>query len=117
MPRVRDVDDEHPERVPGEVGALADDLRVVDPEREARRASLSRGRDETGRGLEDAEQPRLARVRDVPEGGAAAGGLDYARRRALERAQLAEAELEVLPPTAAREALRDSIAYAVERRS
>ena len=47
----------------------------------------------------------------------AAGGLDYARRRALERAQLAEAELDVLPPTPAREALRDSIAYAVERRS
>jgi len=48
---------------------------------------------------------------------AAAGGLDYARRRALERAQLAEAELDVLPPTPAREALRDGIAYAVERRS
>ena len=47
----------------------------------------------------------------------AAGGLDYARRRALELAQQAEAELEVLPPSPARDALRDSIAYAVERRS
>jgi octaprenyl-diphosphate synthase len=47
----------------------------------------------------------------------AAGGLEYARRRALERAQLAEAELDVLPPSAARESLRDGIAYAVERRS
>ena len=46
-----------------------------------------------------------------------AGGLDYARRRALEQAQRAEAELEILPPSAARDALRDSIAYAVERRS
>ena len=46
-----------------------------------------------------------------------AGGLDYARRRALELAQRAEAELEILPPSAARDALRDSIAYAVERRS
>jgi octaprenyl-diphosphate synthase len=46
-----------------------------------------------------------------------AGGLDYARRRALELAQQAEAELEVLPPSVARDALRDSIAYAVERRS
>jgi octaprenyl-diphosphate synthase len=45
------------------------------------------------------------------------GGLDYARRRALELAQQAEAELEILPPSAARDALRDSIAYAVERRS
>ena len=46
-----------------------------------------------------------------------AGGLDYARRRALELAQRAEAELEILPPSPARDALRDSIAYAVERRS
>jgi len=48
---------------------------------------------------------------------AAVGGLDYARRRALELAQQAEAELELLPPSRARDALRDSIAYAVERRS
>jgi octaprenyl-diphosphate synthase len=47
---------------------------------------------------------------------AAAGGLDYARRRALALAQQAEAELELLPPSRARDALRDSIAYAVERR-
>jgi octaprenyl-diphosphate synthase len=46
-----------------------------------------------------------------------AGGLEYARRRALELAQQAEAELAILPPSQAREALRDSIAYAVERRS
>jgi len=46
-----------------------------------------------------------------------AGGLDYARQRALEMAQRAEAELDVLPPSPARDALRDSIAYAVERRS
>jgi octaprenyl-diphosphate synthase len=46
-----------------------------------------------------------------------AGGLDYARRRAFELAQQAEAELEILPPSPARDALRDSIAYAVERRS
>ncbi len=45
------------------------------------------------------------------------GGLEYARRRALELAQQAEAELEILPPSPARDALRDSIAYAVERRS
>ena len=47
---------------------------------------------------------------------AAAGGLEYARRRALELAQQAEAELEMLPASPARDALRDSIAYAVERR-
>src|SRR2546425_261252 len=38
-------------------------------------------------------------------------------REALARAQRAEAELEAPPPTAAREALGDSIGYAVERRS
>jgi len=46
-----------------------------------------------------------------------AGGLDFARRRALELAQQAEAELAALPASTAREALRDSIAYAIERRS
>lgn len=45
------------------------------------------------------------------------GGLEYARRRALEHAQRAEAGLERLAPSAAREALRESIGYAVERRS
>jgi len=47
----------------------------------------------------------------------AAGGLETARRRALDLAQQAEAELDVLPPSAARDALQSSIAYAVERRS
>ena len=47
----------------------------------------------------------------------AAGGLEYARQRALERAERAEAELNALPPSGARDALRDAIVYAVERRS
>ena len=46
-----------------------------------------------------------------------AGGLEVARRRALELAQQAEAELNVLPASPARDALQGSIAYAVERRS
>ena len=45
------------------------------------------------------------------------GGLEYARRRALDRAQQAEAELDALAPSVARDALRDSITYAVERHS
>jgi len=45
------------------------------------------------------------------------GGLEYARRRAFEHAQQAEAELDHLAPSPARDALRDSITYAVERRS
>lgn len=45
------------------------------------------------------------------------GGLEYARQRALALAQEAESALDVLPASPARDALRDSIAYAVERRS
>ena len=45
------------------------------------------------------------------------GGLETARQRALDLAQQAEAELDVLPSSAARDALQGSIAYAVERRS
>jgi octaprenyl-diphosphate synthase len=47
----------------------------------------------------------------------AAGGLETARQRALDLAQQAEAELDVLPPSPGRDALQGSIAYAVERRS
>jgi octaprenyl-diphosphate synthase len=78
--------------------------------------------------LGPAGRRRIALLMDTPDPGddlvaeaiqlvEAAGGLDYARRRALELAQEAEAELDVLPPSAARDGLRDSIAYAVERRS
>jgi octaprenyl-diphosphate synthase len=62
----------------------------------------------------DPGDPLVGEVMQLVE---TAGGLDYARRRALELAQRAEAELEILPPSPARDALRDSIAYAVERRS
>ena len=61
--------------------------------------------------------PTDAQVAEVIQLAEAAGGLDYARRRALELAQQADQELAVVPPSAAREALRDCIAYAVERRS
>jgi len=47
----------------------------------------------------------------------AAGGLETARQRALDLAQQAETELDVLPSSPARDALQGSIAYAVERRS
>jgi octaprenyl-diphosphate synthase len=47
----------------------------------------------------------------------AAGGLRYAQRRAHGLARQAEAELDALPPSPARDALRDTIAYAVERDS
>jgi octaprenyl-diphosphate synthase len=44
------------------------------------------------------------------------GGLEYARGRASDYANQAAEALEELPPTAARDALADAIAYAVERR-
>ena len=47
---------------------------------------------------------------------AEAGGLDYARQRAQELADLAERELDALPPSPARDTLRDSIAYVLDRR-
>lgn len=62
-------------------------------------------------------EPSDALVGAVIARATAAGGLDYARRRALDLALEADAELEILPPSRARDALRDSIAYAVERRS
>ena len=48
--------------------------------------------------------------------GGAAGGLEYARERAQRLAQQAEAELDGCPPSPAREALRASITYVLERR-
>lgn len=45
------------------------------------------------------------------------GGIAAARSRAQELALQAEAELDLLPPGRAREALRDCIVYAIERRS
>jgi octaprenyl-diphosphate synthase len=68
-------------------------------------------------GLMETPSPSEAEVAEVVRLVEAAGGLDYARERALEMAQLAEAELLRLPPSRARDALRDSIAYAVERHS
>jgi octaprenyl-diphosphate synthase len=45
------------------------------------------------------------------------GGVAAAQERALKLAQRAEAELDRLPESAAREALRDCLSYAAERRS
>ena len=61
--------------------------------------------------------PRGSLVSEVIALVTEAGGLEYARQRALLLAQEAEGTLDVLPPSPARDALRDSIAYAVERRS
>ncbi len=67
--------------------------------------------------LMDTAEPSDELVAEVIRMVEGAGGLETARQRALDLAQQAEAELDVLPPSAARDALQSSIAYAVERRS
>jgi len=61
-------------------------------------------------------EPSSDQVAEVVEAVARAGGLDYARERALRFAQQAEGELDVLPASPAREALRASIAYVADRK-
>lgn len=61
-------------------------------------------------------EPSDAQIAEVMAAVARTGGLDYARDRAQRLAQQAERELDELPSTPAREALRASIAYVVERR-
>ena len=67
--------------------------------------------------LMDEPEPSDQLVGDVIACVIDAGGLTYARQRALALAQEAERTLDGLPASPARDALRDSIAYAVERRS
>ena len=61
-------------------------------------------------------EPSDSQIAEVIMTVSRAGGLDYARERALHLAQTAEGELELLPPSAAREALRASITYVIDRR-
>ena len=74
------------------------------------------GRREVARLLQSPE-PTDSQIADVIMAVSRAGGLEYARERALRLAQQAEGELELLPPSSAREALRGSIMYVVDRRS
>jgi octaprenyl-diphosphate synthase len=61
-------------------------------------------------------EPADDQVARVIQAVAAAGGLEAARQGAVEQAERAEAAIETLPESRARDALRDSILYAVERR-
>jgi octaprenyl-diphosphate synthase len=66
--------------------------------------------------LMDSAEPDDGQIADVIATVAEAGGLDYARERALRLAQQADGELDRLPPSPARDALRASITYVVDRR-
>lgn len=62
-------------------------------------------------------EPSDEQVAAVVSHVAATGGLEYARSRGRHHGELAEAELEQLPDTPARELLRASISYVLERRN
>jgi octaprenyl-diphosphate synthase len=62
-------------------------------------------------------EPADGQIADVIGAVARAGGLDYARERAERIGQQADAELDLLPPSPARDALRASITYVLDRRS
>jgi octaprenyl-diphosphate synthase len=61
-------------------------------------------------------EPSDAQIAEVIAAVTRAGGMEYARERALRLAQLADSELDVLSPSPARDALRASITYVIDRR-
>jgi octaprenyl-diphosphate synthase len=67
-------------------------------------------------GLMNTPEPTPNQIAVVVEHVRQAGGLDYARDRAIGHGQEAEAELEHLPEGPARELLRASITYVLDRR-
>lgn len=67
-------------------------------------------------GLMQSPEPSDRQIARVIELVAESGGLEYARERAERLGAEADRALEALAPSAAREALRDSITYVLERR-
>jgi octaprenyl-diphosphate synthase len=61
-------------------------------------------------------EPTDGLIQQVVAAVADAGGLDYARGRALQLAEQADRELDRLSPSPARDALRATITYVVDRR-
>jgi octaprenyl-diphosphate synthase len=66
-------------------------------------------------GLMGSAEPTDRQIADVIAAVGEAGGLEYARDRALRLAQQADGELDALAPSRARDALRASITYVVDR--
>lgn len=66
--------------------------------------------------LMETAEPDDAQIGEIVGAVAEAGGLDYARERALRLAQQADGELDTLPESPARDALRAAITYVVDRR-
>lgn len=63
-----------------------------------------------------APEPSDAQIATVIGAVSDAGGLEYARQRAHRLAEQADRELDGLPPSRARDVLRDSITYVLDRR-
>jgi geranylgeranyl pyrophosphate synthase len=61
-------------------------------------------------------EPSDGQIQAVVEAVSEMGGLDYSRARAVRLAEQADEELDRLPASPAREVLRASIAYVVDRR-
>ena len=66
--------------------------------------------------LMETAEPDDGQIGEVIAAVAEAGGLEYARERALRLAQQADGELDALPPSPGRDALRAAITYVVDRR-
>jgi geranylgeranyl pyrophosphate synthase len=66
-------------------------------------------------GLMETPEPTDRQIAEIIAAVAEAGGLEYARDRALRLAQQADGELDALAPSHARDALRASITYVVDR--
>jgi octaprenyl-diphosphate synthase len=82
-------------------------------------AALPRMDDAERRGVSrllHSPEPSDSQIAEVILAASKAGGLDYARERALRLAQQADTELDLLQPSAARDALRASITYVIDRR-
>lgn len=82
-------------------------------------AALPRMNDDERRGVSillQSSEPSDEQIAKVIMAVTRADGLEYARERALRLAQAAEAELDLLPPSTARDALRASITYVIDRR-
>lgn len=62
-------------------------------------------------------EPADGQIAEVIGSVARAGGLDYARERAQRLGQQADTELDLLPPSPARDALQASITYVLDRRN
>jgi octaprenyl-diphosphate synthase len=67
--------------------------------------------------LMDTGDPTDEQIAEVVEAVTDAGGLEYARERALALSASAEAALDALSPSPARDALRASVPYVLDRRS